>query len=444
MNERDSESLSALLLDQGHVPASGEEDAGLVIVNTCSVRGKAEDKAIGKLGLLTAAKRTRPDLVVGAIGCMVQHMGSEIFRRVRGLDFALGPHRLGRLPEILDLVSRGHTELLDTAEPDSRETLTGHLISGPGAFVTVLLGCDRRCSYCIVPRVRGTEWSRPAMEIVREVETLAEQGIREVTLLGQSVMSYGRRNSVWPDGHTSRRGFKEPLPRLLERLSDVPGIARLRFTSGHPSGCTEELAAAMSGLPPVCEHLHLPVQSGSDRILRLMRRGYDAAGYRASVDRLRDRVPGIALTTDVIVGFPGETAEDFELTLELMRNMEFDNAFIFKYSPRSGSPAAQMKDDVPDAEKMRRNRILLGVQDRCGLMINERRVGRTLEVLAEGPSKRNPARWSGRTRTNMIVVFDPDPGVSVGGLLDVKIESAKEQTLYGVPVNTAKRREGGS
>jgi tRNA-2-methylthio-N6-dimethylallyladenosine synthase len=431
MNERDSEAVASLLIEHGHVPAASEEEADLVIVNTCTVRGKAEDKAIGKLGLLTASARARPGLVVGVIGCAVQRMGASILEKVRGLDFALGPHRLWRLPEILDLVSNGRSGLLDAGGPDAGDQLTGHLSSGPSAFVTVLLGCDRHCAYCIVPSVRGPERSRPGADVVAEISALAASGVREITLLGQSVMSYGLRDPVWPEDRLSTSGYIEPLPRLLHAAAAVPGVRRLRFTSGHPSGCTPELARAMSDLPAVCEHLHLPVQSGSDRILRAMNRGYDSAGYRAAVDRLRERVPGIALTTDVIVGFPSETAADFEATRSLLEEIGFDNAFIFKYSPRAGTPAAGMNDDVPAAEKARRNRILLEDQDVRGLKINSSRIGRVLEVMAEGPSRRNPRKWAGRTRSNVIVVFDPPDGMRVGDMMDIRIERAMPQTLYG-------------
>jgi len=253
-----------------------------------------------------------------------------------------------------------------------------------------------------------------------------------VTLLGQSVMNYGRANAVWDSADAaSPGGYAEPFARLLEAVAAVPGISRIRFTSGHPSGCTAPLVHAMRALPQICHHLHLPVQSGSDRILRLMRRGYTRADYLDAVRRLRAAMPDFALTTDVIVGFPGETEADFEETRTLMNEADFDNAFIFKYSPRPGTPAAALEDDVPDSEKMRRNQVLLEDQDLRGVAANQRLTGTVQEVLVEGPSLRNAARWAGRSPGNKIVVFDPPAGLSAGALARVRITRVAPQTLYG-------------
>lgn len=432
MNERDSEGIRAALAARGMEQAETEDAADLVIVNTCSVRGKAEDKAIGKLGLLAASKRERPDRIVGAAGCMVQRLGRELLDRVPDLDFAVGTFRLGRVGDVVAQVRTGKGPVLDVADTDERvRGAAAHEQGRLQAFVSVMFGCDRRCAYCIVPSVRGPESSRSPESIVKEVRELVETGTREVTLLGQSVTSYGRRQSVWPTEDVSPRGFSEPLPRLLEAVAGVPGLSRLRFTSNHPFGCTGELAAAMASLPPLCEHLHLPLQSGSDRLLGLMRRGYDADDYRRAVERLRDAMPGLALTTDVIVGFPTETEQDFESTRRMMREIGFDNAFIFKYSPRPGTAAASWKDDVPDPEKRRRNKQLLADQDAMGLELNRKQVGRTVEVLVEGESLRDRSHWCGRTRTNKIVIFDPVRGVKVGDLAHVQVQRARAQTLYG-------------
>jgi tRNA-2-methylthio-N6-dimethylallyladenosine synthase len=433
MNVRDSESADALLQGVGLLPAPDESTASLVLVNTCSVRGKAEDKALGKLGLLVARKREQPELKVGVMGCMVQRLGESLLESVPGIDFALGTRRLFRLPEIVELVFAGRGPIVDTGEDGADfEGLSGHVQDGPAAFVNILFGCNRRCAYCIVPDVRGREVSREPGRIVSEIRGLTGAGVREVTLLGQSVMNYGRVGPrVWPEGYVSALGLEEPFPRLLEAVSQVAELKRVRFTSSHPSGCTSELALCMSRLKPVCEHLHLPLQSGADRILRLMRRGYDAEGYRDAVSRLREAVPCLSLTTDVIVGFPTESEAEFEATRAMMDEIGFDNAYIFKYSPRAGTPAAGMPDDVPEGEKRRRNQVLLDDQDRRGLRLNDALVGQTVEVLAEGASLRNAARWSGRTRSNKIVVFDPVPGVVAGCLVNVSIERARAQTLYG-------------
>ena len=432
MSERDSEAVAVLLRGRGHEITDDESAADAIVVNTCSVREKAEEKALGKLGLMTATKREFPERIVGVMGCMVQRLKGDILRRVRGLDFAVGTQRLSMLPDILDAVASGRGPIIEAGEErEDAERLTGHIEGSPSAFVNILFGCNRRCTYCIVPDVRGPEWSRPAHRVVDEVKRLVASGVREVTLLGQSVMSYGRANEVRPAAARSPRGFTESLPLLLEALNDIEGLERLRFTSGHPSGCTGELARAMAELPAVCEHLHLPVQSGSDRILAMMKREYTSGEYHAAVRRLRSAVPGMAITTDVIVGFPTEQPEDFEATRALMEEMACDNAFIFKYSPRPGTPAAERADDVSAVEKLRRNHVLLEDQERRGLAINQALVGREVEVLVEGVSQRNSQRWAGRSRTNKVVVFEPPRGVRAGDLIRVGVERAMPQTLYG-------------
>lgn len=432
MNERDSEAVSALLARHDYSHVDDESEAEIVIVNTCSVRGKAEHKALGKLGLLVAGKHDYSCRIVGAMGCMVQRLKSDIFEKVPGLDFAIGTHSLSRLPGVLDLVLTGSGHILDAGESEERfDDLCGHMTGSTSTFVNILLGCDRKCTYCVVPHVRGKEWSRPADRIVEEIKRFVSDGGMEVTLLGQSVMSYGRRNGVWPDDYVSARGFKEPLSRLLEAAGEIEGLKRIRFTSSHPSGCTRELARAVAELQAVCEHLHLPFQSGSDRILKMMRRGYTTDDYRRAVELFREAVPGIAITTDVIVGFPSETIEDFEMTRRFMEEIGFDNSFIFKYSSRPDTHAVEWDDDVPADEKMRRNKVLLTEQDTRGLAINRTLIGNIVEVLVEGVSLRNSSRWSGRTRTNKIVVFEPVAGMTSGDLVSVRIERAMAQTLYG-------------
>ncbi len=432
MNVRDSQAVAVLLERHGLTKTDVEADADIIIVNTCSVRGKAEDKAIGKLGILCATKRDRPQRIVGVMGCMVQRLQGTLFEKIKALDFAVGPRRFSRIPGIVDQVRSGHSHILDVGQEDEDfEALNGHTDNELTAYVNVLFGCDRRCAYCIVPDVRGREWSRPGERIIEEVRSLAENGVKEVMLLGQSVMMYGKKNDVWDTDYRSPHGYVEPFSRLLEAVCAVDGIERVRFTSSHPSGCTKELAGAMRDLPKLCAHIHLPVQSGSDRILKMMRRGYTSAQYHEAVERLRDAVPDLAITTDIIVGFPTETESDFEETRSFMERIGFDNSFIFKYSTRPGTPAAVWEDDVSDAEKMRRNQILLEDQQLRGTRINARLVGKTLEVLAEGPSLRNKARWSGRSSTNKIVVFDPVNGIKPGDMVQVEIERAMPQTIYG-------------
>jgi tRNA-2-methylthio-N6-dimethylallyladenosine synthase len=433
MNVRDSDAVCAMLDASGYQKAGNESEADIIIVNTCSVRGKAEDKALGKLGLLCATKRERPHRVIGVMGCMAQRLGEDIFKKVPSLDFSVGTRRCGAIPRLVARVLAGETNIAEISSPnDTPDVPDAHTEAGFAAFITILLGCNRRCAYCIVPDVRGPEFSRPAHEIIAEVTALAQHGVREVTLLGQSVMNYGQANESWNDTTSGgTNSYTEPFSRLLAAVAAVPGILRVRFTSGHPSGCTDQLVHAMRELPQVCHHLHLPVQSGSDRILTRMRRGYSRADYLAAIQRLRTAMPDFALTTDVIVGFPGETETDFEETRSLMREADFDNAFIFKYSPRPGTPAAAWADDVPDIEKMRRNQVLLEDQDVRGLAANQRLVHTVQEVLAEGPSLRNAARWSGRSPGNKIVVFEPRPNQCAGSLVNVRIVRAAPQTLYG-------------
>ena len=436
MNVRDSEAVEALLVAAGHVRARDEDDAELVLVNSCTVRQKAEEKAIGKAGNLIAAGK-----LTGLMGCAVRRMGADVFRRLPKLGFAVGPRQFGLIPKIVgDILSGRSGERLFLGDDEVPRGLDAHpdirragTFAAVQSYVTVLLGCDNRCSYCIVPEVRGHEYSRPAREVLAEVRCLVDRGVREVCLLGQSVLRYGVRTPAWTADDPDDGGFSEPFPRLLRALDRIDGLARIRFTSAHPGGCTDELLRVYRECPGVCRHLHLPVQSGSDRILAAMGRRYTRAEYLAAVAKLRALDPEFALTTDVIVGSPGETEEDFEATRSLMDEAGFDNAFVFKYSPRPGTRSAALADDVPAAEKERRDQVLLADQERRGQARNDRLVGTVREVMVEGPSKRNPRRWSGRDGGNRIVVWDVDdtasPGVSVGDLVRVRIIAAHPQIL---------------
>ena len=424
MNVRESEAVEALLVAAGHVRAESEEDADLVIVNSCTVRQKAEEKAIGKAGNLIAAKK-----VVGLMGCAVKRLGADVFKRLPKLDFAVGPRAFGLIPRILE---EGRYPRLELGEDMVPECMDAHVEGGWQAFVTILLGCDNRCSYCIVPDVRGHEYSRPAREVVAEVRALARHGVKEVCLLGQSVLRYGVRNAAWDQSDApSPGGYTEAFPRLLEALASIPGIERIRFTSAHPKGCTDELVRAYREFPQVCRHLHLPVQSGSDRILAEMGRHYTRAEYLAAVAKLRAFDPEFAVTTDVIVGYPGESEADFEATRSLMDEAGFDNSFVFKYSPRPGTRSAALPDDVPTEEKERRDQVLLADQQVRGQARNDRLVGTVREVLVEGPSLRNAARWSGRDSGNRIVVFEPSRPLHVGDVAQVRIREAHPQILIG-------------
>lgn len=425
MNVRDSEAVEAMLLAAGHTKASGEDDAELVIVNSCTVRQKAEEKAVGKTGNLCAAGK-----LTGLMGCAVKRLGEDVFKRLPKLDFAVGPRAIGLIPKI---IADGRYPRLELGDDMMSQALASHVEGGVQAFVTILVGCDNRCSYCIVPDVRGHEYSRPAREVIAEVRALVENGVKEVCLLGQSVLRYGVRNPAWFDSDPpSAGGYREAFPRLLEALAAIPGLKRIRFTSAHPKGCTDELMRAYREFPQVCRHLHLPVQSGSDRILEDMGRHYTRAEYLAAVAKLRGFDPEFALTTDVIVGYPGETEADFEATRSLMQEAGFDNSFVFKYSPRPGTRSAAKPDDVPKAEKERRDQVLLADQEARGLARNSRLVGTVREVMVEGPSKRNKARFSGRDSGNRIVVWDvsPDsPPLRTGEMVKLRIIDAHAQIL---------------
>jgi len=428
MNVRDSEAVAALLVRAGHVPARDEADAELVLINSCTVRQKAEEKAVGKAGNLLAEGK-----IVGMMGCAVKRMGADVFKRLPKLHFAVGPRAFGLIPKI---VAEARYPVLELGEDAIPQGLDAHpevrragTFAAVQSYVTVLLGCDNRCSYCIVPDVRGHEYSRPAADVIAEVKCLVERGVKEVCLLGQSVLRYGVRNPAWPDG----KG--EAFPRLLRALQEIDGLERIRFTSAHPKGCTDELIAVYRDCPKVCRHLHLPVQSGSDRILAEMGRHYTRAEYLAAADRLHAFDPEFSLTTDVIVGYPGETESDFEETRTLMEAAGFDNSFIFKYSPRPGTRSAALPDDVPTAEKERRDQVLLADQEIRGQRRNERLVGTVREVMAEGPSKRNADRWSGRDSGNRIVVWETRGDERIGALYALRIAEAHPQILIasGIP-----------
>ncbi len=447
MNVRDSEAVEALMIAAGHEKVATEDEAEVVIINSCTVRQKAEEKAVGKAGNMIAAKK-----ITGMMGCAVKRMGADIFKRLPKLDFAVGPRRFGLIPHLIGQIAKtGKKGLLEVgddevptgmdAHPDTqRAGTTGTFQS----YVTILIGCDNRCSYCIVPDVRGHEYSRPAREVIAEIRALAERGVKEVCLLGQSVLRYGVRNKAWDEQDApSPGGYTEAFPRLLEAVASIPGIERIRFTSAHPKGCTDELIRVYRTFPQVCRHLHLPVQSGSDRVLAEMGRHYTRADYLAAAKKLRDFDPEFALTTDVIVGYPGETEADFEETRTLMEEAGFDNAFVFKYSPRPGTRSAALPDDVPTAEKERRDQVLLADQEARGQRNNDRLVGTVREVMVEGPSKRNKDRWSGRDSGNRIVVWDIDPNraneecrmkneeLRIGTLVKVRITEAHPQILLG-------------
>jgi tRNA-2-methylthio-N6-dimethylallyladenosine synthase len=437
MNERDSEQVARQLMARGYAQATDESAADVVLLNTCSVRDQAEQKALGKMRNLTSKKK-RKGVLFGFMGCMAQSRGAELLKQTPGIDLVVGTQQFHRVadyvdsllaPEDQDLDSLVRQPIVDVAEEEgSQNTIREHVLKPKQvtAFVSIMQGCNMHCTFCIVPSTRGEERSRPIAEILSEVRELVAGGIREVTLLGQIVNLYGRHEFPAVDG-------KSPFVQLLYALEEIEGLDRIRFTSPHPIGFRKDLVQAFRDLKKLCEHVHLPLQSGSDRILKVMHRAYTAEKYRKLVADLREACPHIAITTDIIVGFPGETEEDYLATRRLVEEVGFDNAFIFRYSERKDTPAALMEGKVDDDEKMRRNQDLLAVLDAIALKKNAELQGRNVEILIEGPSKTNPDRLSGRTRTNKIVIFDGDARHQ-GQIMDVKIIDSTGFTFYADPV----------
>ena len=434
MNERDTEQVARDLLDRGYVRASSEREADVILLNTCSVRDLAEQKALRKMSNLKALRKKNPSVVLGFLGCMAQRRGKALEQEMKGLDLVVGTQKFHR---VADLVGEARAArlggrpqfLADVGEEaGSEKTIRDHVLSPKQvtAFVSVMQGCDMHCSFCIVPTTRGKERSRPMAEIVTEVRGLVEKGIREVTLLGQIVNMYGRREIP------SVRG-KSAFVQLLEQLQEVDGLERIRFTSPHPRGMKEDLIGCYGRLSKLCEHLHLPVQSGSDRLLKEMGRGYTVEQYKKIIQKVRQACPGIGLTTDVIVGYPGETEEEFQQTYRLMEEVEFDNGFIFRYSPRDGTRAAKSQEpEVAESVKEEWNKALLDLLDRQVAVSAPRRVGTLTEILVEGPSKTKESRLTGRSRQNRPVVFDGSAR-HLGQLLQVRITESTGFTDYADP-----------
>ena len=440
MNERDSEQVARDLLARGYELTAREQDADVVLLNTCSVRDMAEQKALGKMGLLGRLRAGRPEMVFGFLGCMAQSRGAELVRDLGHVDLVVGTQKFHKVADYVDeLVQRKQairdrlmddvrTSIVDVEEEaGSQETIREHVLKErqATAFVSIMQGCNMHCAFCIVPATRGAERSRGIPEIVAEVRGLVERGVKEVTLLGQIVNLYGRHEFEKRDG-------KSPFVQLLEAVHDVPGLARLRFTSPHPIGFRQDLIDAFTRLPKLMPHVHLPMQSGSDRILKAMHRTYTADKYFDLTQRLRAARPDIALTTDAIVGFPGETDADYAATRALVERIGFDNAFIFRYSPRRDTPAAEMPDQVPESVKEERNQDLLRVIDASAIASGEALVGQCVEILCEGPSKTNAERLMGRSPGNKIVIFEGSAR-HVGEVFDVQIERSSGFSLYGTP-----------
>ena len=458
MNERDSEQVARMFVEGGYTLTLEEQEADAILVNTCSVRDQAEQKALGKMGMMGKHRERRGHVVYGFMGCMAQSRGEELFERIPHLDLVVGTqkyHRVfgyvdgilrkrleGRMDEVgLEMESvrvedapaeweqggaRGEA-VLDTGEEEgSQNTIRDHVAEErqPTAFVSIMQGCNIRCSFCIVPDTRGKERGRPIPDVVEEVRRLADSGTKEVTLLGQIVNLYGRTEFPKVEG-------KSPFVQLLEAVHEVDGIERIRFTSPHPIGYRDDLVAAFTYLPKLCSHIHFPMQSGSDRILKAMRRPYRNEKFISICEKMKAARPDLAITTDIIVGFPTETEEDFQATVDCVQRLQFDNSFIFRYSKRKNTPAAEMDGQLPERVKEERNQELLRIQGEIALSRNAALIGTRQEVLCTGPSKTNKLRLSGRTPQNKIVIFDGDAKRLTGEIFEVEIEDSTGFTLFG-------------
>jgi tRNA-2-methylthio-N6-dimethylallyladenosine synthase len=423
MNKYDSERIVGLLAQADYELTEDVSQANLVLLNTCSVREKADQKFYSELGRLKRIKQQRPGMMIGVCGCIPQRAKGEILARAPYVDLVFGTLNVSRVLELVQQVDAQHEPVLEIADSvldDDLGALPVARDSRVTAFVSVMHGCNKRCSFCVVPNTRGPQVSRPLAVILDEVKGLARAGYREVTLLGQNVNAYG----------VDFRPRTVDFADLLAAVNMIEGIERIRFVTSHPLDFTPHLVQAMDQLDKVCEALHLPFQAGSDRILKAMRRGYTAAGYRELIADLRQAVPDIALSTDVIVGFPSETEEDFLATRDMLEGVRFDSIFLFNYSERPGTVAPDLPQQVPHEEKQRRFDGLMNMQRRIALAANLPYEGQTVEVLVEGPSKKNPAKLTGRTRTNKIINFPADPAL-VGQLAPVRVTRAGLYALDG-------------
>jgi tRNA-2-methylthio-N6-dimethylallyladenosine synthase len=450
MNVYDSEQIAAHMAQLGYQQTSSPQAADLIIVNTCTIREKAEQKAYSFIGRLARLKRKKSHLIIGIGGCVAQQEGEKILDRLPFVDIVFGTQAIHRLPLLIRQIEKKRCQIVDiemAADTQATEPIIGlHRETSVSRFVTIMRGCDNYCSYCVVPFVRGRETSRQPDKIIQEIRTLIDNGVKEVTLLGQNVNSYGKKEGLCS------------FPELLARIDELEGLLRLRFTTSHPKDLKGNLIRSFKGLNKLCHHIHLPVQSGSNKILKQMNRKYTRELYLDKVLKLRDTCSDIAVTSDIIVGFPGETEADFEDTLDLIKTVEYDGLFAFQYSDRPTSPSVHFPDKVSDSQKKDRLQILLAMQDAITRKKNQALVGSIQEILAEGFSKkeisgksangRQLAQWMGRTSTNNIVNFyhdhdAPDSGQAYSGkLINVRIEKAFSHSLWGKPLAGASTAKG--
>ena len=428
MNQYDSERILQVMARRGYLPTDRMDSADLILLNTCSVRDKAEQKVYSTLGRWKEYKQDRQGIVIGVGGCVAQQEGANLLKRVPHLDLVFGTHNIHKLPEMVEQVEAERSRLVETAfyrDPAYMEDPDGRTqIHGVKAFVTIMQGCNKVCSFCIVPHVRGRELSRPSANVIAEIEALVKKGVIEVMLLGQNVNSYGKLTL----GELS-------FAQLLRHIDAIDGLKRIRFTTSHPQDLSPELTDAFATLQNLCEHLHLPVQSGADTVLARMRRGYTRGEYLQRIERLRERRPEVALSTDIIVGFPGETDAEFEQTLELLKQVQYDEIYSFSYSPRPQTVSAKIfDDDIPDKVKRDRLNAVQMLQREISLNRNRQRIGNLEEILLDGQSKLKNGQMMGRTRGNRIVNVRC-PENLLGRLLPVRITGATANSLMGEPLS---------
>jgi tRNA-2-methylthio-N6-dimethylallyladenosine synthase len=424
MNEYDSGKMADVLhATHGAVVTERPEDADIILFNTCSVREKAQEKIFNDLGRIKHLKRAKPGLLIGVGGCVASQEGRQIIARAPYVDLVFGPQTLHRLPAMVEARRRSARPQVDVSFPEIEkfDSLPPARVTGARAFVSIMEGCSKYCTFCVVPYTRGEEVSRPFEDVLTEVAELAEQGVREVTLLGQNVNAYR---------HTTAEGAAADLALLLEYAAEIPGIERLRYTTSHPREFTQRLIDAYAALPKLVSHVHLPVQSGSDRVLAAMKRGYSVLEYKSIVRRLRKARPGICISSDFIVGFPGETAADFEATLALVEAVGFDASFSFVYSPRPGTPAADLSDDTAPEVKLERLQKLQSLLESQAGAISKRMVGRVERVLVDGAAKKGAGQLCGRTENNRVVNF-AGPARLIGQFAELTITAALPHSLRG-------------
>ena len=438
MNEYDSARMADLLTaSHGMQAAASEEDADVILLNTCSIREKAQEKVFAQLGRWKELKQTRPDLIIGVGGCVASQEGAAIQRRAPYVDVIFGPQTLHRLPAMIDGVVATRRPAVDVSFPEIEkfDNLPEPRVNGARALVSIMEGCSKYCSFCVVPYTRGEEFSRPFDDVLAEVVSLAQRGVREVTLLGQNVNAYrGPRHD----------GGSADLAMLIQYVADIDGIERIRYTTSHPVEFSDRLIQVYAAVPKLANQLHLPVQSGSDRILMRMKRGHTVLEYKSKIRRLRALRPDISISSDFIVGFPGENDADFQATMDLIEDVGFDQSFSFIYSARPGTPAAQLEDDTPMEIKQQRLTHLQQRIEALGADISRRMVGTTQTILVEGPSRKDAAELCGRSENNRVVNFATTEPDLIGRFIDVEITQALHFSLRGVPVVQPHARVGGA